>query len=77
MFAWLDKWKKAREEKRRRRAPRIWIFVHAYGPQQATPDFKQSFAEALDFVRHALNAGFVRVDWENSIIFFDARKPGG
>lgn len=74
----LDKWIKSAVEKRvekiRRATPRRWLYVNAYGPQQATPDFDQTFSEAMDFVRFALAASFVRVDWDNSIIFFDGRK---
>lgn len=78
MFKWLDNWiKKAvekRTEKIRKALPRRWLFVNAYGPQQARPDFDQTFPEAMDFLRFALAASFVRVDWDNSIIFFDGRK---
>lgn len=78
MLAWVDNRIKSaakkRAEKIKRALPRNWLFVHAYGAQQVRPGYDQTFNEAIDFMRHALQASLVRIDWDNSIIFFDARK---
>jgi hypothetical protein len=62
---------------RRENAPREWLFVNAYGPQQARAGIPQTYGEALDFLKEHIGCSFVRADLDNAIIFFDGRKLGG
>ncbi len=77
---WLDNFLKLwgiGRAARKENAPREWIFVNAYGPQQARAGIPQTYPEALEFLKNHVGCSFVRVDMENSIIFFDGRKLGG
>lgn len=77
---WLDNFLRLcriSRDARRENAPREWLFVHAYGPEQTRPGYPQTYGEALEFMRFALQGRFVRVDFDNSIIFFDCRKLDG
>ncbi len=65
------------KDARRENAPREWLFVNAYGPEQTRLGEPLTYWEALDFLKEHIGCSFVRVDKENSIIFFDGRKLAG
>jgi hypothetical protein len=80
MPKWLDNlifWRTEAKAARAENSPRVWTFVNAYGPQQATADIPQTFHEACAFLREHVGCSFVRADHDNAIIFFDGRKLGG
>ena len=72
IFHWFEP-RRARVEN----APREWLFVNAYGPQQARAGLPQTYGEALDFLKEHIGCSFIRADHDNAIIFFDGRKLGG
>jgi hypothetical protein len=79
MFGFLDRlanlWGIARDA-RKDNAPREWILVDAYSAFQARPGVRLTHGEALQWVRDNLRAApIVQTDFDNSIIFFDGRKP--
>jgi hypothetical protein len=78
MFKFLDRfanlWGIARAA-RQENAPKNWLLIDAYSSTQCRPGVPQTYAEALDFLRVNIRAPFVRVDFDNSIIFFDGRLP--
>jgi hypothetical protein len=77
MFKFLDRfanlWGIARNA-RKENAPREWLLVDAYGPSQSRPGVPLTYGEALEFLKNNVARPFVRVDMDNSIIFFDGRK---
>lgn len=80
MFGFLAKFFKfraIRKDEHARSAPREWLFVNAYGSQQARSGEPQTYGEALDFLKNHIGCSFVRSDRERGIIFFDGRKLGG
>lgn len=61
---------------RKENAPRVWLFVNAYGPEQSRPGIPQTYFEALEFLKENVGSPFIQADHDNAIIFFDGRPKG-
>lgn len=76
--AFVAKDRAAYEEDRiRYHVPRLWKFVNAFGPQQATTSRPMNHADAIQFLRSNLGYAYVQTDFEGSIIFFAGPKGNG
>ncbi len=64
-------------EARKQNEPRNWLFVNAYGSQQAQAGVAMTYREALEFLKNHIGCSFVQADHDNAIIFFDGRRLGG